>query len=94
MLQKYLHNHTKHNENESYPIFVQSDVTYHHDSGNTDIFPGLIIRTDEHGASGYQVALFDDTAGKENVCDLHDCPAEDIAQFEVARLCTISLKRS
>ena len=50
------------------------------------IYPGLIIGTDANSKKGYRVALYETDIGQENICDLHDCPAADIVQFEVAKI--------
>ena len=89
MLFSFTNKHFAYRENEFYPIFVQTDVrlkTPNDKKNPIKIFPGMIIGTDSNSSKGYFTALYENTSGQENVCDLHDCAATDIVQFEVAKI--------
>ena len=89
MLFSFLNKHFAYTTNIFYPIFVQSDVKVTIGSGKAKkikTYPGIIIGTDANSFKGYRVALFETDTGQENVCDLHDCSAKDIVQFEVANI--------
>ena len=89
MLFSFLNKHFAYTTNIFYPIFVQSDVKVTIGSGKEKkikTYPGIIIGTDANSFKGYRVALFETDTGQENVCDLHDCSAKDIVQFEVANI--------
>ena len=89
MLYEFLNRHFQSRANNFYPIFVQSDIklaTPRDKQTPIKIYPGLIIGTDANSKKGYRVALYETDIGQENICDLHDCPAADIVQFEVAKI--------
>ena len=89
MLYEFLNRHFQSRANDFYPIFVQSDIklaTPRDKQTPIKIYPGLIIGTDANSKKGYRVALYETDIGQENICDLHDCPAADIVQFEVAKI--------
>ena len=89
MFAEFLNKHFQYKENTFYPIFVQTDVkisTPKDKKNPVKFFPGFIVGTDANAAKGYYTALYETDQGKEDVCDLHDCSAKDIVQFEVARI--------
>ena len=88
MLLKFIRRYFTYSENEFYPIYVESNIRFKHKRHGEVFYPGLIVRTDAHSTRGYQVALFEED--NANICDLHDCPRDDIVQLEVAKLQTLT----
>jgi hypothetical protein len=88
MLDEFLHKHFQYRQNIYYPIFIQTEVKVKTNDKKNPIklYPGIIIGTDANSNKGYFTALYETGEGQENVCDLHDCPATDIVQFEVAKI--------
>ena len=91
MLLNYLHKYFESHTNKCYPIFVESTVKFRKKSVETE-YPGLILQTDSNSNRGYRVALFE--IDNDEICDLHDCPARDIKQFEVANILAATTSHS